>query len=99
MIEDVNEESQEKEDSESINWFLPLLVVGIILVFVGALVVFFAAATANNGSGSVGVVIFIGPIPIAFGAGPSTEWLLLVGAILAAALFVISRRQLRRQFA
>ncbi len=35
-----------------------------------------------GGSESVGEVIFIGPVPIVFGAGPDAGWLIAVSAII-----------------
>jgi uncharacterized membrane protein len=70
------------------------LLLGIALVFVGVAVLVVAAVL--GGSGSVSGVIFIGPIPIVFGAGPDSAWLILISLIVAAlsiALFVLSRRR------
>ena len=70
------------------------LLLGIALVFVGVAVLVVAAVL--GGSGSVTGVIFIGPIPIVFGAGPDSAWLILISLIVAAlsiALFVLSRRR------
>ena len=49
------------------------LILGIALVFIG-IVVLVVASAVFGGSGSVGVVIFIGPFPIVFGSGPR-RWL------------------------
>ena len=74
--------------------FFKLLLVGIVLVIVGIIVV--VAAFVLSGSGSVGVIIFIGPIPIVFGSGQDEAWLILVGIILmvvsAVLYFVMNRR-------
>jgi len=70
------------------------LLLGIALVFVGVAVLVVAAVL--GGSGSVGGVIFIGPIPIVFGAGPDSAWLILISLIVATlsiAVFVLSRRR------
>ena len=87
---------QESEDSNSPSWLPLLLVVGFILVFIGVFVVFAAALIGSDGSVSTGVVIFIGPIPIVFGAGPDAWLLICVGAVLAAVsvvLFIVLRRK------
>jgi len=68
---------------------------GIALVFVGVAVLV-VSAVVLGGSGSVCGVIFIGPIPIVFGAGPESTWLILISLIVAAlsiAVFVLSRRR------
>ncbi len=67
------------------------LLLGIALVFVGVAVLV-VASVVLGGSGSVGGVIFIGPIPIVFGAGPDSAWLILISlivAVLSIALFVL----------
>ncbi len=58
------------------------LILGIALVFIG-IVVLVVVSLVLGSSGSVGVVVFIGPFPIVFGAGPSVGWLILIGIILA----------------
>ena len=62
--------------------FFGLLLLGVALVFVG-IVVIVVASLSLGGSGSVGVVIFIGPFPIVFGSGPNSILLILIGIILA----------------
>jgi uncharacterized membrane protein len=74
------------------------LILGIVLVFVG-IVVLAVASLVFGSSGSVGGVIFIGPFPIVFGSGPNATWLILIGIILAAlsiALFFVMNRRARR---
>jgi uncharacterized membrane protein len=74
------------------------VVLGIALILVGLLVILFASSILG-GSGSVGVVIFIGPIPIVFGSGPDKIWLILIGIIITVislvAYFGINRRYRR----
>jgi len=65
-----------------------IIIVGIILVVL--------ASVLGIGSGSVGGVIFIGPFPIVFGAGPDAIWLILISltiAVLMLVLFVVWRRR------
>ena len=74
-----------------------LFTAGLVILFVGVILVVAASAFEGNGSASSGIVIFVGPISIAFGAGPNAGLLILVGAILAAlsvAIFVIMRRKM-----
>jgi uncharacterized membrane protein len=80
----------------SSGWFFWLLAAGFGLIFVGIIIVALAAAF-NGNSGSAGVIIFIGPFPIVFGAGPDATWLILVGFTIAAisvVLFWVMRRKL-----
>jgi uncharacterized membrane protein len=60
---------------------LGIIIVGVILVFL--------AAVLSGGSGSVGGVIFIGPFPIVFGAGPDATWLIVVSIVIAVLMFVL----------
>jgi uncharacterized membrane protein len=64
------------------------LILGIALVLIG-IVVLVVVSLVLGGSGSVGVVIFIGPFPIVFGSGPNADWLILIGIILAVLSIVL----------
>ncbi len=85
------EENQEIGDDETLpNRIMLVVAAGIILVFVGAMLILTSAALGGTGSNaSGGVVIFIGPIPIAFGTGPDAGVLILAGAFLAAICVVL----------
>jgi uncharacterized membrane protein len=77
---------------------LGFLLLGITFVFVG-IAVLVIASVVLGGSGSVGGVILIGPIPILFGAGPEAGWFIAISIILTVAslvLFLIMNRQTRR---
>ncbi len=77
---------------------LGFLLLGVAIVFVG-IVVIVVASVFLGGSGSVGGVILIGPIPIVFGAGPDAGWLIGVSITMTAVsivLFLIMNRRQRR---
>ena len=77
---------------------LGFLLLGIALVFVGVAVLV-VASVVLGGSGSVGGVILIGPIPIVFGAGPDAGWLIAVSIVLTVVsiiLFLLMNSQTRR---
>jgi uncharacterized membrane protein len=57
---------------------LGFLLLGIALVFIGIAVIV-VVSVVLSGSGSVGGIILIGPIPIVFGAGPDAGWLTVIG--------------------
>jgi len=59
---------------------LGLMIIGLSLVFLGIAIV--VLASVFSGSGSVGGVILIGPIPIFFGAGPGSAYLIAIAAVL-----------------
>jgi uncharacterized membrane protein len=74
------------------------LFLGIAFVFVGVAIIA-VASVVLGGSGSVGGVILIGPIPIVFGAGPNAIWLMAVSVVLtvvSVVLFLIMARRQRR---
>jgi uncharacterized membrane protein len=77
---------------------LGLLFLGITLVFVGVAVLVVASVVLGN-SGNVCGVILIGPIPIVFGAGTYSSWLIAVSVILtvvSVVLFLVMNRHGKR---
>ncbi len=94
----LNEEDEEEGFAVS-SRLLALLLAGISLVFVGIAVI--VVASIVLGSGSVGGVILIGPIPIVFGAGPDALWLILISVVLSVisiVLFLVLNRRARRDY-
>lgn len=94
--------SSQEPDDEGIavsSRLLGFLILGIALVFIGIVVLVVASVVLANSSSSVGIVIFIGPIPIVIGSGPNADWLILIGIILAVlsiVLFLVMNRRLGR---
>jgi uncharacterized membrane protein len=98
--------SSEEESGETVeegvtvsNRLFLLLIVGIVLVFVGIAVILVAAVFYGGGSVSGGVVIFIGPFPIAIGAGPDVTLIILFSiilAVLSVVVFLVMNRRLRK---
>jgi uncharacterized membrane protein len=75
------------------------LLLGMVLVFVGVAVLL-VASIVLGGSGSVGGIILIGPIPIVLGSGPDAAWLIAISLILTVAstvLFLIMNKRFRRK--
>ena len=98
MLKGMLEDEDETEGFTISSRFLAFLILGIALVLVG-IVVLVVASFVFGSSGSVGVVIFIGPFPIVFGAGPDAIWLILIGIIIAAlslVLFLVMNRRYGR---
>jgi uncharacterized membrane protein len=62
---------------------LGLLMLGFFMALVGIVILMVATALYGQSSTSVGVVVFIGPIPIVVGAGPQVTWMVLFAIILA----------------
>jgi uncharacterized membrane protein len=93
-----DEETQYEGVSMSSRLF-GFLLLGIALVFIG-LTVLVVVSLVLGGSGSVGSVILIGPIPIVFGAGPDAGWLIVVGVIvtvLSVVLFLVMNRRAQKK--
>jgi uncharacterized membrane protein len=66
---------------------------GILVIFVGFIVVFIGALQGASGSTSSGGFILIGPIPIVFGNGPNSGYLASVALAVSAvmiAFYVLS---------
>jgi uncharacterized membrane protein len=94
----LSDEGAEDEGIDVSSRLFGFLLLGIALVFVG-IAVLVVASLVFGGSGSVGGVILIGPIPIVFGAGPDAGWLIAVSIILtivSVVLFLIMNRRERR---
>lgn len=91
--------SDEEGEDEGIGLsgrLLGFLLLGIALVFIGIAVIV-VVSVVLGGSGSVGGIILVGPIPIVFGAGPDAGWLIVISVILTAvsviSFLILNRRQ------
>jgi uncharacterized membrane protein len=83
--------SDEEAEDEGIGLsgrLLGFLLLGIALVFVGFAVIV-VVSVVLGGSGSVGGIILVGPIPIIFGAGPDASWLIVISIILTAVSIIL----------
>jgi uncharacterized membrane protein len=93
--------SDEEAEDESIGVsgrLLGFLLLGIALVFVGFAVIT-VVSVFLGGSGSVGGIILVGPIPIVFGTGPDAGLLIVISIILTATsiiLFLILNRRRKK---
>jgi uncharacterized membrane protein len=79
--------------------FLILFVVGLVIIFLGIIILMVAAILYNEGSANFGGVIFIWFIPIVFGAGPEATWMVLFAiilAVLSVIMFLILRRKIAK---
>jgi uncharacterized membrane protein len=82
------------------NRFFRLLILGFVLIFVGVIIIVGATLLSGNGMSGFGGVIFIGPFPIAFGAGPDAAWLIaisLVLVVLGLVVFWVMTRRVEEQ--
>lgn len=98
MIETTNQAEQTEEGENIVsNRLFSILIIGFSFIFVGIIIL--ALALVQIGSGSFGGVIFIGPIPIVFGAGPEANWLIIISIIISAVMvigFIIFNKRSRR---
>jgi uncharacterized membrane protein len=81
-----------RNEQKTAGKLLTLLTLGLSTTILGLILI---AASEQT---SFGGVIFIGPFPIAFGAGPGAQWLILF-AIILTALSLIIHQALRRKTA
>jgi uncharacterized membrane protein len=94
----LNDKEAEEEGISLSSRLLGFLLLGITFVFVG-IAVLVVAFIVLGGSGSVGGVILIGPIPIVFGSGPEADLLIAISIILtvvSVVLFLIMNRRTRK---
>jgi uncharacterized membrane protein len=94
MSESEKKNQDDMEELATNKWILRLFVMGFIVIFVGVLVLV-SVSMLQGISTSSGVVIFVGPFPIAFGVGPDAPLVILISVILTALsiiLFFILRR-------
>lgn len=64
-----------------------LVVAGLLILLVGFGLIFLGAA--SQGSSSAGGAIFIGPIPIVFGSGPSGASLALISVVIGGVMLAL----------
>jgi uncharacterized membrane protein len=70
-----------------------LVFLGIVIIFVGFLVVVLGVFAEPGGSSSSGGFILVGPIPIVFGSGPNSRMLATVGlaiTVVVVAFYIVS---------
>jgi uncharacterized membrane protein len=76
--------------------FLMLFIIGFFLTLIGVIILIVATMLYGGSTANVGVLIFIGPIPIVIGVGPQAELMVLCAIILAVLsiiMFLVMRRE------
>jgi uncharacterized membrane protein len=94
-----NVDEHSSEETRVFRRFFTLFFIGFLTVFLGIIILTFAALFYGEGSMNFGALIFIGPIPIVVGAGPEATLMVLIAVILAVLsviLFIIMRREVKR---
>jgi uncharacterized membrane protein len=77
--------------------FIILFIVGLVMIFVGVIILMLTATLYGEGAASFGGIIFIGPVPIVFGAGPEALLMVIIAVILAVLsiiIFFVFRREI-----
>ena len=78
---------------------MKLLLIGFFLMFAGAVALMASALLGDDANVSGGAIIFVGPIPIIFGAGPDAFLAIILAAVLTIIgfiLFFLMRKQFPR---
>jgi len=89
-----------EEPATSFPLFMKVFLAGFLLIFLGTIILAIAGLMGGV-SQSLGLVVFIGPIPIILGAGKYSLLMVLLAVILSMigiALFIIFRRSSFRMF-
>jgi len=76
------------DEATGLSRVLVLFLLGFFTVLLG-IVILVVATFASGSSASYGGVVFIGPIPIVFGAGPQATWLILFAIVLSALSIIV----------
>ena len=96
MAEKMSEKSEGSDEGIQVfSKFFMLSMLGFAVVIIGIILVM-AASLLGGSSASVGGVIFIGPFPIMFGAGPNGAWLIGISIVISVVMilaFVLMRRR------
>lgn len=75
---------------------MKLFIAGFTAIFIGMVLMLTASLLKGMEAISGGLIIFIGPIPIALGAGPYSQILILIGVLIAALMIIITLTTFRR---
>ncbi|MGC8896480.1 MAG: hypothetical protein ACP5LB_06940 [Candidatus Bathyarchaeia archaeon] len=96
MVE--NEKVAENQSSGQ-QKFLMLCIIGFFIILLGIVILIIAALVYGEGSANFGGAIFIWFIPIVFGVGPESKWIVLFAIILAVlgiAMLLVMRREIKK---
>jgi len=81
------EVEQEQELASSLP--MKLFLIGFFLMFAGVIVLMASALLGGDGTMSAGAIIYVGPIPIIFGAGPYAFLAIVLAAVLTIIGFIV----------
>jgi len=95
----VEKEKVAESPSNGQRKFLMLFIIGFFIIFLGIMILIIATLVYGEGSANFGGIIFIWFIPIVFGVGPESRWMVLFAIILAVlgiAMLLIMRREIKK---
>jgi len=99
VAKDRNTKNKEKEADMS-RKIMMLFIAGLLTISAGTAVLIITAVLYGGAQMNFGTIIFIGPIPIVFGAGPGALWMMLVAIVLAVlivVIFMIMQREVKKR--
>jgi uncharacterized membrane protein len=91
------EAGQEQESSSGLS--VKLLLLGVVLTFVGVMVIVVSVLLSGDADVSGGAIIFVGPIPIILGAGTDAFLVIVLAVVLTIIGFIVffwMRRQVSK---
>jgi len=99
----MNSKDSSQDGDATFKSFSILFLLGFLTILIGMILIVAATILLGGQSGSWGVggVIFIGPFPIVFGAGPEVHWLVFIAiilAILSIVMLILMQRYTLRNF-
>jgi len=75
-------------ETKSVQRFIGMLFLGFLLIFLGMAFITASIVSSNSGK-DVAIVIFIGPIPLIFGAGPHVLIVVAFSIFIAFIMFLL----------
>lgn len=97
MTDEINENAENQDEGMEVSRVITLLMFGFAIVIMGVLLIV-VASLLGGGSASVGGIIFIGPFPIVFGAGPDAVWMIAISIVISVVMIVVFVLMRRRKY-
>lgn len=95
----VEKEKVAESPSNGQRKFLMLFILGFFIIFLGIMILIIATLVYGEGSANFGGIIFIWFIPIVFGVGPESKWMILFAIILAVVgitMLLVMHREIKK---
>jgi uncharacterized membrane protein len=98
MVDFKNAVRSEDAESRMSKKFLLLFTIGFFIILAGIIIIIVAAVLYGGDSAIFGGIIFIGLVPIVFGAGLEASLMILFSlilAVLSVIIYVIFRKEIK----